>query len=74
MCEHFQHVREEHENILLREGSSALAEIGFKIGEAFLHLDVPLLAGNDAAPLLLQDVAASVLDDFGVRVGPDLAE
>jgi hypothetical protein len=71
---HLQHVREKHENVFLRKGGGALPEISFKIGEAFLHLDVSLLARDDAAPLLLQDVAAPILDDVWMRVGSDLAK
>jgi hypothetical protein len=72
--EHLQHAREEHEHVVLVEGLRAFGQVGLEVGQSLLHLDVPLLEGVDRALLLLQDEAAAVLDDVGVRVAADLGE
>ena len=68
MCEGLDHGGEEHDDIFLLEGLFPAAEVGFEVGDALFHLNVALLAGVDLPPLLLQDIAAPVLDDVGVWI------
>ena len=68
MCEGLDHGGEEHDDVFLLEGLFPAAEVGFEVGDALFHLNVALLAGVDLPPLLLQDIAAPVLDDVGVWI------
>lgn len=74
MSEDLQHACEEHEDIFLREGLSALAEVSLEVGQSLLHLDVPLLECVDAALLLLQDITPTILHNVGVWVSSNLAQ
>ena len=74
MGEHLDHTSHEHNDIFLRERRSAFAEIRLQVSNALLHLDVPLLDIIEGALGLLQDVTTAVLDNIGVRIGPNLGK
>ena len=68
MCEGFNHGGEEHDDIFLLEWLFSGGQIGFEVGDAFFHLNIPFFAGVDVSSLLLQNVATLVFNDIRVRV------
>lgn len=74
MCKGLDHRSEEHNDIFLLEGLFPATEIGFEVGDALFHLNIALLAGVDLPPLLLQDIAAPVLNNVGMRILLDLRQ
>lgn len=74
MCKDFDHAGDEHEYVLLVEGFFSGAKVGFKVGNAFLHLNIPLLAEVHAPSLFLDTIAAFVLHDVRMRIVLNLGQ
>ena len=72
MSKHLDHGCKEHHDVFLIEWFFSEAEVGFKIGNSFFHLNIAFLDSVDAPFLFLKDIASFEFNDIGVRIGFNL--